>query len=276
MSKKRVLFITQEMLPYLEETEIAKTARNLPQGIQQKGKEIRTFMPKFGCINERRNQLHEVIRLSGMNLIINDNDHPLIIKVASIQAARIQVYFIDNDDYFGRKAGLTDKSGAEFSDNDERAIFYCRGVLETVKKLGWAPDIVHCHGWMTSLIPMYIKRAFSEEPIFEHTKVITSLYKNGLENNLSEDYAFKAVLDGVDIADVEAVKEASNENIQKYAADWSDAVILGSNNLDPDLIKHVEESGKPILKEFDENNYVEEFDKFYDSILEEENVSAAS
>jgi starch synthase len=262
------------MLPYLEETEIAKTARNLPQGIQQKGKEIRTFMPKFGCINERRNQLHEVIRLSGMNLIINDNDHPLIIKVASIQAARIQVYFIDNDDYFGRKAGLTDKSGTEFSDNDERAIFYCRGVLETVKKLGWAPDIVHCHGWMTSLIPMYIKRAFSEEPIFEHTKVITSLYKNGLENNLSEDYAYKAVLDGVDIADVEAVKEASHKNIQKYAADWSDAVILGSNNLDQDLIKHVEESGKPILKEFDENNYVEEFDKFYDTILEEENVSA--
>jgi starch synthase len=274
MSKKRVLFITQEMLPYLEETEIAKTARNLPQGIQQKGKEIRTFMPKFGCINERRNQLHEVIRLSGMNLIINDNDHPLIIKVASIQSARIQVYFIDNDDYFGRKAGLTDKSGAEFADNDERAIFYCRGVLETVKKLGWAPDIVHCHGWMTSLVPMYIKRAFAEEPVFEKTKVITSLYKSGIENKLSDDFAFKAVLDGVDIEDVEAVKEASQENLQKYAADWSDAIILGSSNLDKDLLDHVDKMGKPTLKEFDENNYIEEFDNFYDTILEEENVSA--
>jgi starch synthase len=274
MSKKRVLFITQEMLPYLEETEIAKTARNLPQGIQQKGKEIRTFMPKFGCINERRNQLHEVIRLSGMNLIINDNDHPLIIKVASIQAARIQVYFIDNDDYFGRKAGLTDKEGVEFADNDERAIFYCRGVLETVKKLGWAPDIVHCHGWMTSLVPMYIKRAFAEEPIFENTKVITSLYKNGNENKLSDDYAFKAVLDGVDIEDVEAVKEASHPNLQKYAADWSDAIILGSKDLDQELLDHVDKMGKPTLKEFDENNYIEEFDKFYDTILEEENVSA--
>ncbi|MFT6716992.1 MAG: starch synthase [Saprospiraceae bacterium] len=274
MSKKRVLFITQEMLPYLEETEIAKTARNLPQGIQQKGKEIRTFMPKFGCINERRNQLHEVIRLSGMNLIINDNDHPLIIKVASIQAARIQVYFIDNDDYFGRKAGLSDKSGAEFEDNDERAIFYCRGVLETVKKLGWAPDIVHCHGWMTSLVPMYIKRAFSEEPIFENTKVITSLYKSGFEGKLSDDYAFKAVLDGVDIEDTEAVKEANHENLQKYAANWSDAIIIGSNNLDQDLLDYVDKMGKPTLKEFDENNFVEEFDAFYDTILEEENVSA--
>lgn len=262
------------MLPYLEETEIAKTARNLPQGIQQKGKEIRTFMPKFGCINERRNQLHEVIRLSGMNLIINDNDHPLIIKVASIQSARIQVYFIDNDDYFGRKAGLTDKAGVEFADNDERAIFYCRGVLETVKKLGWAPDIVHCHGWMTSLVPMYIKRAFAEEPVFEKTKVITSLYKSGIENKLSDDFAYKAVLDGVDIEDVEAVKEASQENLQKYAADWSDAIILGSNNLDKDLLDHVDKMGKPTLKEFDENNYIEEFDNFYDTILEEENVSA--
>jgi starch synthase len=274
MSKKRVLFITQEMLPYLEETEIAKTARELPQGIQQKGKEIRTFMPKFGCINERRNQLHEVIRLSGMNLIINDNDHPLIIKVASIQAARIQVYFIDNDDYFGRKAGLTDKSGAEFPDNDERAIFYCRGVLETVKKLGWAPDIVHCHGWMTSLVPMYIKRAFAEEPIFENTKVITSLYKTGFEGKLNDDYAYKAVLDGVDIEDVDDVKEANHENIQKYAADWSDAIILGSNNLDKDLVDYVDKMGKPTLKEFDENNYVEEFDQFYDLLLGEETDSA--
>ena len=163
--KKRVLFINQEMLPYIEESEIAKIGRNLPQGIQQKGKEIRTFMPRFGCINERRNQLHEVIRLSGMNLIIDDNDHPLIIKVASIQAARMQVYFIDNEEYFQRKFGLKDKAGNFFEDNDERAIFYCRGVLETVKKLGWAPDIIHCHGWMNAFVPLNIKKVFNGENI---------------------------------------------------------------------------------------------------------------
>lgn len=255
------------MLPYLEETEIAKVARNLPQGIQQKGKEIRTFMPKFGCINERRNQLHEVIRLSGMNLIINDNDHPLIIKVASIQAARIQVYFIDNEEFFSRKAGLTDKTGKEFADNDERAIFYCRGVLETVKKLGWAPDIIHCHGWMTSLVPLYIKRAFAEDPIFENAKIVTSLYKDNFENNLAEGYAYKAVLDGIDIDDVEAIKEASSVNLQKYAADWSDAIIVGSKELNKDVESHIESLNKPTLREFDETNYIEEFDKFYDSLL---------
>lgn len=272
MSKKRVLFITQEMLPYLEETEIAKTARNLPQGIQQKGKEIRTFMPKFGCINERRNQLHEVIRLSGMNLIINDNDHPLIIKVASIQAARIQVYFIDNEEYFGRKFGLSDKTGKEFEDNDERAIFYCRGVLETVKKLGWAPDIIHCHGWMTGLVPLYIKKAFSEDPIFANAKVITSLYKSNFDEKLVDSFAYKAVLDGIDIEDVEGLKEATSQNVQKYAADWSDALIIGSKDLDKDVQAHIDSLDKPILTDFDENNYIEEFDQFYDSILEDETV----
>ena len=158
MKKKKILFISQEITPYLEENELALIGRKLPQGIQEKGKEIRTFMPKFGCINERRNQLHEVIRLSGMNLIIDDNDHPLIIKVGSIQAARMQVYFIDSEDYFQRKAVFHDKEkGKFFADNDERAIFFARGVLETVKKLGWVPDIIHCHGWMTGLVPYIYK-----------------------------------------------------------------------------------------------------------------------
>ena len=164
MEKIKVLFVNQEITPYLKESHMGKVGRFLPQGIQERGKEIRTFMPRYGNINERRNQLHEVIRLSGMNLIIDDTDHPLIIKVASIQSARMQIYFIDNEDYFQRKATFTDKDGGFFEDNDERAIFYSRGVLETVKKLGWSPDIVHCHGWMTSLIPLYIKRAFRENP----------------------------------------------------------------------------------------------------------------
>src|SRR5437016_2328075 len=165
MRKARVLFISSEIHPYLDLNEQSKVARFLPQGIQEKGREIRTFMPRYGCINERRHQLHEVIRLSGMNLIIDDSDHPLIIKVASIQSARMQVYFIDNEDYFARKETLTDAKGKMFDDNDERSIFFCRGVIETVKKLGWAPDIIHCHGWLTSLLPMYIKRSFRDNPL---------------------------------------------------------------------------------------------------------------
>lgn len=272
VSKRRVLFITQEMLPYLEETEISNTVRNLTQGIQVKGKEIRTFMPKFGCINERRNQLHEVIRLSGMNIIINDNDHPLIIKVASIQAARLQVYFIDNDEFFGRKEGLTDKKGNYFPDNDERAIFYCRGVLETVKKLGWAPDIIHCHGWMTSLVPLFVKTAFSEDPIFANSKVVFSVYKDTYDGKLPENFGHKAVLDGVDIADIKGLQSPEGNDILKFAAKWSDALILAEPGINQDLKEHLEGLDKPILSEFNETNYIEEFDKFYDLILAEENV----
>src|SRR5512138_1560307 len=161
MESRKVLFISQEITPYLGETKLSKIGRYLPQGIQERGKEIRTFMPRYGCINERRNQLHEVIRLSGMNLIIDDTDHPLIIKVASIQSARMQIYFIDNDDYFQRKGTVADDDGSEYADNDERCIFFARGVLETVKKLRWTPDIIHCHGWITALAPLYIKKVYN-------------------------------------------------------------------------------------------------------------------
>src|SRR5512145_624712 len=162
MESRKVLFISQEIMPYLGETKLSKISRDLPQGIQERGKEIRTFMPRYGSINERRNQLHEVIRLSGMNLIINDTDHPLIIKVASIQSARMQVYFIDNEDYFSRKATLKDSNDEPFSDNDERSIFFTRGVLETVKKLRWSPDVIHCHGWFTAPIAILIKKAYKD------------------------------------------------------------------------------------------------------------------
>ncbi len=160
MEKKKILFISQEISPFLPKSEISNTARSLAQGIQEAGKEIRVFMPRFGVINERRHQLHEVIRLSGMNLIIDDADHPLIIKVASISSARMQVYFIDNDEFFKRKNTLVDDSKKEHKDNDERSIFFNRGVLETVKKLGWQPDVIHCSGWMTSLMPLYIKHIY--------------------------------------------------------------------------------------------------------------------
>lgn len=274
MKKKRVLYITQEMLPYIEESEIASVARYLPQGIQQKGKEIRVFMPRYGSINERRNQLHEVIRLSGMNLIIDDNDHPLIIKVASIQAARMQVYFIDNEEFFQRKAGLKSKAGEYFEDNDERAIFYCRGVLETVKKLGWTPDVIHCHGWMTSFVPLFIKKVYNEDPIFKDTKVVTSLYNNAFEGELNKAAGNKAVLDGIDIPDVGSIIQPNFVNLNNFAADWSDALIYGSEEIDKDIKAHVEGLGKPLLSEFDRESYTDEFDAFYDEVIEDVAVDA--
>lgn len=255
------------MLPYIEESEIAKIGRNLPQGIQQKGKEIRTFMPRFGCINERRNQLHEVIRLSGMNLIIDDNDHPLIIKVASIQAARMQVYFIDNEEFFQRKFGLRDKVGKFFDDNDERAIFYCRGVLETVKKLGWAPDIIHCHGWMNAFVPLYIKKVFSENPIFADSKVIFSVYNTGFEGELDKNFGNKAILDGIDVEDITDLNGPTALEVYKYAAKWSDGIIKGSEKLDPELDEYINSLDKPILEYQNEDSYVEEYNNFYDSVL---------
>jgi len=265
MSKKQILYISQEITPYLPETEISMKGRELPQAIQEKGNEIRTFMPKFGCINERRHQLHEVIRLSGMNLIIDDNDHPLIIKVASIQPARMQVYFIDNEDYFERKAILSDKDGEFFDDNDERAIFFSRGVLETVKKLGWAPDIIHCHGWMTSLIPLYLKTSYKNEPLFEKSKVITSLYNDCFSGNLDTDFSKKAMMDGVSETDIYNFIDPTHEKLCHAAASWSDGVILGSassENLVSDL-------DVPIL-EFQGDDYVDAYDDFYNQILKQE------
>ena len=197
MKKPRVLFVSHEIFPYVDGGEMGKIARFLPQGIQEKGKEIRTFMPRFGCVNERRNQLHEVIRLSGMNLIIDDSDHPLIIKVASIQTARMQVYFIDNEEYFQRKATFRDAKEKFFKDNDDRTIFFCRGVLETVKKLGWNCDIIHCHGWMTSLIPFYVKTSYKDDPMFKNSKVIYSVYDDGFEEKFNDNYTKKLMMEGI-------------------------------------------------------------------------------
>ncbi len=274
MNKKRVLFISQEINPYTEETEISKIGRQLPQGIQEKGKEIRTFMPRFGNINERRNQLHEVIRLSGMNLIIDDNDHPLIIKVASIQPARMQVYFIDNEDFFQRKAIFEDKKGTFFEDNDERSIFFCRGVLETVKKLGWAPDIVHCHGWMTSLIPMFLKTSYKEEPLFENTKVVYSAYADNFKDSLNQNFSKKALMDGLSEDDLKLYNDPTHENITKAAITWSDATIIGSEDTDKEYVKFTKDLGKPYLEYQSEDNYIETFSDFYDEILTEEEVLA--
>jgi len=267
MKKQRILYVSQEITPYLPESEMSVIGRYLPQGIQERGREIRTFMPKYGSINERRNQLHEVIRLSGMNLIIKDTDHPLIIKVASIQAARMQVYFIDNEDFFDRKAVLSDSSGKEFGDNDERAIFFARGVLETVKKLRWAPNLVHCHGWFTSVIPLYLKKAFIEDPLFTDTKVIFSVYGDAFKNNLNPDFHNKILMEGISSDDVNVIKKPDFIQVNKMAIDHSDGVIIASQELDQNVIDYVKNSGKPVLDFMDSEEYIEAYSEFYDQIL---------
>ncbi|HNS13361.1 MAG TPA: glycogen/starch synthase [Bacteroidia bacterium] len=277
MKKAKVLFISQEMTPYLEETDVSQITRFLPQGIQEKGKEIRTFMPRFGVINERRNQLHEVIRLSGMNLIIDDSDHPLIIKVASIQSARMQVYFIDNEEYFQRKNTFRDSKKKFHKDNEDRMVFFCRGVLETVKKLGWAPDVIHCHGWMTSLIPFFTKTGYKDEPMFKNSKIVYSSYYHDLEETFSPNLTKKLKMDGISADDMKHYKEPTMANLQLAAMKLSDAVIKGCDGKHPELDAYLKKSGKPVLgfQPYDEEgNFVNACSDFYDELLEQEPVLA--
>lgn len=267
MESKKVLFISQEITPYLNETKLSRIGRYLPQGIQERGKEIRTFMPRYGCINERRNQLHEVIRLSGMNLIIDDTDHPLIIKVASIQSARMQVYFIDNEDYFQRKHTVQDSSGKEFEDNDERALFFARGVIETVKKLRWAPDIVHCHGWMTALVPVYLRSIYNDDPLFHNYKIVYSVYNNEFKEPFRTTFIDKLRYDGIDGESLKMIKNPNFINISKLAIKYSDAVIIGSLEINEELKKYIENINKPVLSYHDEDSYIDAYNDFYDKLL---------
>ena len=263
----KVLFITQEITPYVSESEMSLVGRNLPQAIQEKGREIRTFMPKWGNINERRNQLHEVIRLSGMNLIIDDTDHPLIIKVASIQSARMQVYFIDNDDYFQNRLQVVDENGVEYEDNDARAIFYARGVLETVKKLRWCPDVIHCHGWMTALAPLYIKKAYKDEPSFRDAKVVFSLYDNDFKEPFHPDFANKLLLKGISKKDVADLKEPVDYTaLCKLAVDYSDGVIQQSEHVNEEVIAYARQIGKPVLGYQSPEIFADACTDFYDQV----------
>ncbi len=272
MEKTRVLFVNQEIMPYLEESHMSTIGRHLPQGIQERGREIRTFMPRYGNINERRNQLREVIRLSGMNLIIEDTDHPLIIKVASIQQARLQIYFIDNEHYFQRKATLSNKQGKFFEDNDERAIFYARGVLETVKKLGWSPDIVHCHGWFSSLVPIYLKKAYIDNPLFSDTKVIYSIYDDDFTEELSPGLSKKIIMEGINNKDLTHYKSPNYVNMIKAAINYSDAMIIGSEKINPEIEDYLKKVNKPILDYQDMDHYVDAYSEYYTKILAEEPV----
>ena len=269
MPKKKILFINQEISPYVPDTEMSIMGRALPQAIQEKGHEIRTFMPKWGSINERRGQLHEVIRLSGMNLIIDDTDHPLIIKVASIQQARVQVYFIDNDDYFSKRQMEKDEMGNDYPDNGERAIFFARGVLETVKKLRWVPDIIHCQGWMSAVVPLYIKTAYHEEPSFVKTKVVTSLFTQTLTKDLGKN--FKRC---VEFREAKAELLARyNDNFDfaemgKLAIDYSDGIVMASPNVNETLEQYARDKGLPLLGY--QEDFADAYETFYDQICPDE------
>tara|TARA_B100001758_G_C18333136_1_gene570026 strand:- start:186 stop:1043 length:858 start_codon:yes stop_codon:yes gene_type:complete len=277
MKKKRVLYVSQEINPYTGDTIMGGVGSLLPQKTQESGKDIRIFLPRFGIINERRHQLHEVIRLSGMNLIIDDFDHQLIIKVASIQKLRLQVYFIDNEEYFPNKQMFHDLEGRVMMNNDERMIFYCKGVIETVRKLGWAPDIIHCQGWFASLVPMYIKKLYAEEPLFDNVKVIYSVFNNSFDGVLSENsLTEKLLFEQLEPKDVSRVKKATTNNLHKFAIDYADAVIQASPSIDKDVSNHIKSSDKPFLEYPGEENYIDAYQDFYDQFIIHEEKSERS
>jgi starch synthase len=268
MDKKRILYVSQEISPYLKGSEISKAALTLPKKMNEKGHEVRVFMPRFGVINERRHQLHEVIRLSGINIVVNDMDQPLIIKVASVPSARIQVYFIDNDEYFKRKSVFFDDKGKFHSDNDERALFFCRGVIETVKKLGWSPDIIHAHGWMASLLPLYLKRFHSDDPLFQDAKIITSVYSYDYAEKFSDKLMNGLRFDGIPEEDVEKFAAADVDSLNKAGVLYSDAVLRHAdvNGALGDLI----EANHPhALSVGDVADEIESIERFYQQVTEE-------
>ena len=267
---KRILFVNSEIFPYLPESHEASIGRYLPQGIQERKKEIRSFMPRYGCINERKNQLHEVIRLSGINVVINEVDRPLVIKVASISAARMQVYFIDNEDYFRRKRTFTDEDGTFFADNAERAIFFARGVLETVKKLRWAPDIIHCHGWISHVLPLYLKKAYKDDPIFASSKVVLSLYNDTPVADFAADFQKLARFGGIGDSDLELLAEPTGINLAKTAALQSDGIIMASDGIDESLVSFCKGLQVPVLdydaKAMEDGSWIDGYNAFYDQI----------
>lgn len=265
MQNKKVLVISSEVIPYLPQSERSINSFKIPKSINDAGGQTRIFMPRYGLINERRHQLHEVIRLSGMNLVINDMDMPLIIKVASIPKERMQVYFIDNDEYFKRKEMLHDAKGNLFQDNDERMIFFTKGVIETVKKLNWSPDIILLKGWFTSLFPLYMKTYFAQDPIFEQSKLVTAIYQDDLNGSLATELKDKIAFDQIE-EDLSGLTTPNYNALMELAIHYSDGLVLASESIDESIVSLAESSGLPLLKETSDNNenaYVEFFNSHF-------------
>jgi starch synthase len=267
MKDKRILYVSSEVVPYLAENEVSLMSYDVPKMINDQGGQIRIFMPRYGNINERRHQLHEVIRLSGMNLVVNDLDMPLIIKVASIPKERIQVYFIDNEEYFKRKATFADEDGVMYSDNDERSIFFAKGVVETVKKLNWVPDIIHVHGWMAAMLPVYMKHFYKNEALFSDTKIVTSVYSQSFDGTLDAEMINKVKFDGIPDEAIADLEVPNYENIIKTTILNSDAVIIASDGLSPSLTKFIESSNKPFLPLKHKDEFAVAYTEFYKNML---------
>jgi starch synthase len=265
---KKMLYISQEIFPYLPESEMANIGRSLPLAAQEKGYDVRIFMPRFGAVNERRNQLHEVIRLSGLNIIIDDTDHPLILKVASLLPSRLQIYFIDNDDYFHRQGTVAEDNGDEYPDNDERMIFFTRGVLETVKKLRWTPDIIHCQGWMTALTPLYLKKAYHQDPFFSNSKVIYSVFDNDLKKPLHPEFSRRILFEGIVKEDITALHntEIDTAALTRLAIDYSDAAVQASEYLDPKIAEYVQQKNIKFLPFAGAENCEKSYLDFYENL----------
>jgi starch synthase len=268
MDKKRILYVSQEISPYLNETEISKVALTLPKKMNDKGHEVRVFMPRFGVINERRHQLHEVIRLSGINIVVNDMDQPLIIKVASVPGARIQVYFIDNEEYFKRKSVFFDDKGNFHQDNDERSLFFSRGVIETVKKLGWAPDIIHVHGWMGSLLPLYLKKFHADDPLFADTKIVSSIYGFDYCEPFSDKLKKGLEFDGVNGQDIHHFDNADVDCLNKAGVLYSDAVMKHSG-VEGELAALISEKHPHALSVNDVTEEIADVERYYEQVLAE-------
>lgn len=272
MPNNKVLYISQEIHPYLPESKLSVLGKNIPTGLQGKGFEVRTFMPKYGAINERRNQLHEVIRLSGINLVIDDADHPLILKVATLQPSRMQVYFIDNDDFFQSRATKDLEINLSPEDNDERIMFFTQGVVETAKKLRWQPAIIHCIGWVSALAPLYLRRKYADDPAFAGVKIIYSLLDNGFDGTLDSRFAEKLRLAGFTGNDIATFGDSPVDAItlNKIAIDYSDGIIESTTDVPAELIDYATAAGKPFLRFDGEDNRIDSYNGFYRSLIDED------
>jgi starch synthase len=268
-TKKRILFIAQEMSPYLELTDYANMVNKMAIKSNESGLEVRVIMPRFGIINERRHRLHEVVRLSGINIVIEGDDYPLIIKVASLPNARLQVYFLDNEDYFKRKTLFNDENEQFYDDNAARAVFFCKGALETVKKFGWPPDIIHCSGWMTSLIPLYLKTAYKKEPVFAHSKVVYSMEPNSFKEKLGAGFVKKATISTqIKEKDLDLYKEGTNSALNRGAGKYADAVILAGEKTEKKVVDELKaEKGKIILPYKKDNEDLADYLQLYTQLL---------
>ena len=263
MEGKRILYVTTEMTPYFPENPMSSQALDLPKVMQSNGADVRIFTPRFGVINERRHQLHEVIRLSGMNMIVNDLDQPLIIKVASVPGERLQVYFIDNEEYFKRKEVYTTSEGALCADNDERAIFFAKGVLETVKKLNWKPDVVHVMGWMSGLVPVYLKKYYSDDPFFQEAKVVVSLFDNGFEGELDKELVDKLAFDNVHEEIKGYLENPTHLGMIQSSLQYADAVAKGEEVIPQDVQNYISEQNISLLDYCTKDQAKEVYNNFY-------------